>query len=474
MLSILSSSSSTGPSAVPTAATASGWIALLQEEDVALRRLALEKLLDCVDVLWSEVAEALPDLEAMAEEGDGIGGAGSGDNLSQLAAAVASRVFFHLQEPTQALRLALMAGPQYFNPLTADYDDNNVTRMSPASSAYVQRLVAAALDAYVAAANQEEDEEQEQTTLGGADAATERTTTMNQEATLAAPHQQLPTHQLQVMVDRLLETSCKAGNHAHALGMALEARQVHKVQYVLEQSGYDLKLLQHAIHLATHVVSSKSFRNETLAILAQCLQQHYAINRETTTTETAPHLVLVYQLLHQPSMAAQVLTTLLTTTTTTSENATTEDDDSPQQVSLPSLLGLQMCFDLMDSGDQAFVTAVAHEMPKEWPTDEQVTKRLEQAQRVLVGGFSAELSLSFLHKQSQADRFILENLKRALEERSSGSSRNSVLHTAAVLTHAYLYAGTTNDSFLRDYLDWMKKASNWYVILYFVFCFCYW
>ena len=57
----------------------------------------------------------------------------------------------------------------------------------------------------------------------------------------------------------------------------------------------------------------------------------------------------------------------------------------------------------------------------------------------------------------------MENLKKSLEERGSGG-RSSLLHNAAVMTHSYLYAGTTNDSFLRDYLDWMKKASNWYVI----------
>ena len=103
-------------------ATASGWIALLQE-------MALENLLECVYILWSEVAEALPDLEAMAEE--------KGE-LSPLAAAVASRVFFHLQ----ALRLASEAGPQPFDPMDA-------------SSSYVERLVAAELDAYVAAHQQD-------------------------------------------------------------------------------------------------------------------------------------------------------------------------------------------------------------------------------------------------------------------------------------------------------------------------------
>jgi len=412
-----------GGSSLPASsgvATASGWIALLQEEDPALRKLALEKLLECVDVLWSEVAEALPDLEAMAEEKTSEDGSAS--DLAPLAAAVASRVFFHLQEPTQALRLALEAGPQHFDPMDIN------------SSAYVERLVAAALDAYVAAKNAPEAPEK----------VAKDDDKMAVDGEVTEQQQQLPMDQLQAMIDRLLETSCQAGNYSHALGMALEARQVEKVKQILEQSGNDLELLQHAIHLAVNVVQSKAFRNKTLLVVADSLKS------VTDTSAAAPQLIRVYQLLHQPTSASSVLTALLTSP------AEGEDIASPA-----SLLGLQLCFDLMDSGDQAFVTAVAQDMPKMQEGNDAITKCLEQAQKILIGGFSAELALSFLHKQSHADRLILENLKRALEERSSGSSRNSVLHGAAVVTHAYLYAGTTNDSFLRDYLDWMKKASNW-------------
>lgn len=395
------------PGGMPSgAATASGWIALLQEEDASLKQMALEKMLESVDILWSEVAEALPDLEAMAED--------KGE-LAPLAAAVASRVFFHLQEPTQALRLALEAGPQYFDPMDA-------------TSSYVERLVAAALDAYVAA----QQLDGEKMDVDG-DAATEQ----------QQQQQQLPMDQLQAMIDRLLDTSCQAGNYTHALGMALEARQIPKVQSILEKSGNDLALLKHAIHLSVNVVQSKAFRIETLTVIAGCLK------KVDDPIAVSPHLMQVYQLLLRPGDAAKVLSALLTTPAEPGASA-----------SNASLLGLQLCFDLMDSGDQAFCTSVAQEMPKE-DDSEEAKLRLEQAQRILVGGFSAELALSFLHKQSNADRLILENLKRCLEERSSGSSRNSVLHGAAVVTHAYLYAGTTNDSFLRDYLDWMKKASNW-------------
>ena len=110
-------------------ATASGWIALLQEPDVVLRSHALNKLLDCVGTLWHEVAECLPDLEAIAEDLD------LPLNMRQTSAAVASRVFFHLEEPSQALRLALEAGEAHF--------DLNI------KTPYVDRLVTAALDAYI-------------------------------------------------------------------------------------------------------------------------------------------------------------------------------------------------------------------------------------------------------------------------------------------------------------------------------------
>ena len=143
----------------------------------------------------------------------------------------------------------------------------------------------------------------------------------------------------------------------------------------------------------------------------------------------------------QPEEAAKVLSELL---------KGSEDD---------ALLGYQLCFDLVDTGDQAFVTKVATFLKAEEPSEEHAY-RWSQVERVMTGGFSSELALSFLHKQSNADRLIMENLKKSLEGRGSGG-RSSLLHNAAVITHCYLYAGTTNDTFLRDYLDWMKKASNW-------------
>jgi 26S proteasome regulatory subunit N2 len=168
-------------------ATASGWIALLQETEPTLKSHALQKLLDCVDTLWHEVAESLPDLEAIAEDAD------CPTEMRQRAAAVASRVFFHLEEPTQALRLALEAGEGYFD----------VRQTTP----YVERLVAAALDAYV----------QERRRLVADDEEPIPAVSAKKRQSMTAEEIGLPIDQLQALVHRLLESCCASGKYDHAL-----------------------------------------------------------------------------------------------------------------------------------------------------------------------------------------------------------------------------------------------------------------
>ena len=93
-----------------SSSSAAHLLALLSEPDPTLQRLALAKLIDVVDTHWHEISDRLADLEALAEPEQG-----AELETRQMASAIASRVFFHLEEPTQALRLALEAGEKYFN-----------------------------------------------------------------------------------------------------------------------------------------------------------------------------------------------------------------------------------------------------------------------------------------------------------------------------------------------------------------------
>ena len=491
-----SSNSSTTP-----IATASGLLALLSEPDPSLVSHALTKLLSVVDTLWHEVAEALPDLEAIAEGGGGslllddddenMGGGGDDvydEATKRTAAALASRVFFHLEEPRQALRLALDSGDVYFNVLNPSVKDGP----------YVERLVNAAIGEYVKRKQIEFDGTEEED--GG-----------EEEKKDEEEEEELDMEKLQNVVQLMFQRCYADGSYGQALGVAFESREINKVSEILDKlssssskDGNDIvDILKYAMDSAHTLIPSKSFRAKALELIASSLTKVFENGGEGEVSSTAKRnaactLVLCRQLLGDAKAVGTIIVKLI------DASDSSEGDDS-------ALLGLQLCFDIVDSGDQAFVNEVASCLPKdaasaaasvvfvlegstaeggeqvevdsdgnatsppavanergvELETAETSTvKRSEStlahftnAHRILTGGFTSELSLSFLYKNSNSDKLLMANLKKALEERSM--SRNSVLHNCAVTTHGYLNAGTTADEFLRDNLDWMKKASNW-------------
>ena len=65
------------------------------------------------------------------------------------------------------------------------------------------------------------------------------------------------------------------------------------------------------------------------------------------------------------------------------------------------------------------------------------------------------LQLEFLFANNHSDLLLLKQIRAAVE------SRNSVCHSATVLCNALMHAGTTVDTFLRENLDWLSRATNW-------------
>lgn len=50
---------------------------------------------------------------------------------------------------------------------------------------------------------------------------------------------------------------------------------------------------------------------------------------------------------------------------------------------------------------------------------------------------------------------ILKNIKGAVD------ARVSVAHSATILANALMHAGTSIDTFLRENLEWLSRATNW-------------
>lgn len=84
---------------------AQGLLSLIEESEPLLQEHALRNLFIIVDQEWAEIASKVSMIEALSEDPTFA--------HRQLAAAVASRCFFHLEEYDDSLRLALGAGPHF-------------------------------------------------------------------------------------------------------------------------------------------------------------------------------------------------------------------------------------------------------------------------------------------------------------------------------------------------------------------------
>eukprot|EP00903_Cladosiphon_okamuranus_P016673 g15374.t1 len=411
----------------PPSSSASGLISLLEEDDDALRTHALKRLHHVVDQHWAEVAAVVPLIEALSED--------DAFPARELAAAVASKCFFHLEEYSDALRLALGAG-EYF-------DVSSKTE-------YVSTMVSKCIDQYTA----------------------QRTAAVVGEAQDDDVEEMDP--RMEGIVERMFDRCYADGEYTQAMGIALEAHRLDKVEETIQQAVDKPTLLKYTFDVCQTLVTSRQTRLKVLAILV-------AMHRLVPEPD---HVAVCkcLQFLGEAAQVAEVLKQLLR-----------GSDES-------ALLAYQIAFDLVESEHQHFVMEVNKNLPQKKaqeaePADgaeekkegteagteeaassappaatgmemdgedeggaeenEEFLGRMQKLRQVLVDGFGIDLSLNFLYKMNQTDLLLMKNIKGALE------ARNSVLHNVTVVAHGYMQAGTTVDTFLRDNLDWMGRASNW-------------
>ena len=85
--------------------TSTGVLALLDEDDNVLRAAALPRLDELVPEFWAEIAEKLTLLTEIADDTDNFKAP-----TCRLAALIASKIYYHLEEYCDALDYALMSG----------------------------------------------------------------------------------------------------------------------------------------------------------------------------------------------------------------------------------------------------------------------------------------------------------------------------------------------------------------------------
>ncbi|PKA56551.1 26S proteasome non-ATPase regulatory subunit 2 1A [Apostasia shenzhenica] len=407
--------------------SASGLLAMLNEDHPALKLHALHKLNSLVNLFWPEISTSVPTIESLYEDEE--------FEQRQLAALVVSKVFYYLGELNDSLSYALGAGPMF--DVSEDSD-------------YAHTLLAKALDEY----------------------ASLKTKSMkkNEENANIDPR-------LEAIVERMLDKCISDGKYQQAMGMAVECRRLDKLEEAITRSDNVHAALSYCINLSHSFVYHREYRCEVLRLIVAIYQRL-----------PSPDYVNICQclmFLNEPEAVANILERLL--------RSSAKDD---------ALLAFQISFDLVENEHQAFLLNVRNRLldlkPRATsllghgsvltsengdtvstdataavtqdvhmvessqvpngtvdPNEVAYSEKLEKLKGILSGEKSIQLTLQFLYSHNRSDLLILKTIKQSVE------MRNSVCHSATICANALMHAGTTVDTFLRENLEWLSRATNW-------------
>ncbi|XP_002518109.3 26S proteasome non-ATPase regulatory subunit 1 homolog A [Ricinus communis] len=406
--------------------SAGALLAMLNEDLPQLKRHALTNLNRFVDQFWPEISTSVPQIESLYEDEQ------FDQDQRQLAALVVSKVFCYLGDLDDSLSYALGAGRLF--DVTEDSD-------------YVHTLLAKAIDEYASRKTK---------------AAESNTETANVDP------------RLEEIVERMLDKCIEEGKTQQAMGIAIECRRLDKLKQAITESANVHSTLSYCINVSNAYVSSREYRCEVFRLLVNVY--------ETLPSPDYLNICQCLMFLDEPERVASILEKLLR-----SENK--ED----------VLRAFQIAFDLVENEHQAFLLNVRDRLPAPKsqnlestqpkssnpepaqnenaaaPEDVQMTEgasastvvheidpkeatyaeNLAKIKGILSGETSIKLTLQFLYSHNKSDLLILKTIKQSVE------MRNSVCHSATIYANAIMHAGTTVDTFLRDNLDWLSRATNW-------------
>lgn len=409
--------------------SASGLLAMLNEPHPTLKLHALDKLNSLVPFFWHEISTSVPTIESLSEDEE--------FEQRELASLVVSKVFYYLGELNDSLSYALGAGPLF------DVSDE---------SDYAHTLLAKALDEYASI--------------------------KSKPASYIEENPLDP--RLEAIVERMLDKCTLDGKYQQAMGMAIECRRLDKLEEAITRSDNVNGSLSYCINLSHSFVNQREYRCEVLRLLVKIYQGL-----------ASPDYLSICQclmFLDEPKSVASILEKLL------------QSDDKDN-----ALLAFQIAFDLVENERQAFllnvrnllqksksiaqpasteqpsnvgdVNAVSNDAaPSEEAGDVQMSEsshtpngnvhalspseaayaeKLVKMKGILSGETSIQLTLQFLYSKNKSDLLILKTIKQSVE------MRNSVCHSATICANAIMHAGTTVDTFLRENLEWLSRATNW-------------
>ncbi|QLL32355.1 hypothetical protein HG536_0C05240 [Torulaspora globosa] len=265
-------------------------LALLKEQDDSVKSYALKSINDVVDVLWSEISNGIAEIEALYDDG--------AFPDRQMAALIASKVYYNLGEYETAVRFALAAGDCF------DMDEK---------SQYVETIVSQSIEMYIRQSKQRYESR---------DVEVE------------------DDEKLKAVFERMISKCVNAGEFKLALGIALEAFRQDLVEEILhsrldqDSEANALKLINYVLTVTTTIIGSSEFKASLLKALF-----------DVVTDMKSPDYFTVSKIvvnLNDSSLAVRLF-----------ENLNRHEDI---QVSY------QIAFDLVSSGPQELLDSLSDEL----------------------------------------------------------------------------------------------------------------
>lgn len=236
------------------------------------------------------------------------------------------------------------------------------------------------------------------------------------------PEDKVEIHpRMSYVVEQMFERCYANREFKEAIGISIEARRIDKLEDAIVHSK-DSGLLKYTYDRIRDIVLPKDFKRDILVTLVKLhmSQQHLDF------VSVSEYKFLI----DDPEALALMLKELIRSDV---------------------LLAYQLCLDLADNQKQSFLNHVAEVLGRDLESSVEKNNVL----KILAGQVNIELCLSFLQSKSMSDKQLINKIK------SSVDSKASVTHGSVIFANSFMCAGTADDSFLRENLTWVAKATTW-------------
>ena len=280
--------------------SASGVVGFLYEPDHELQIFALRKLNEEIDSLWTEVVDSIGQIEALYED--------TSFPERELAALVAAKVYYNLQEYNESMVFALGAGKLFDLDREGEFEDTMISRcvdtyiaLSDTNSTAISHQPPSKLTtAFPSTANGASSTSvsltspttpfsqstlpsrsllSRQDSINTFDASTQTNGEAIAPGAFPSSAQSMKgiQNQLQAVIDQLFERCFRDGRYRQVVGIAVEARKLDVLRRSIlrafddekkEKKASDSKstrgedLLEYLLEICMNVVQERSLRNE--------------------------------------------------------------------------------------------------------------------------------------------------------------------------------------------------------------------